>query len=265
MIFTHDISPVLAEIGPLTIRWYGLLFASGVLLNYLILRWIFKRKGEKAETLDSIAIYLFVGLLVGARLGEVFFYEPSYFFANPVSIFKIWEGGLSSHGAAIGLFFSYLIWVKIHKVSFARYADLLVIPMPLTAFFVRMGNFFNSEIVGKATGGDFGVVFSRLGEDFPRHPAQLYEGIWSLIVFIVLIVLEIKTTSNFGRRKPLFFLFLYIFLYFSGRFFIEFFKDVNSLPTGFVINTGQLLSLIPVLIATIYFTIFYKKTPASRK
>ena len=191
-------------------------------------------------------MYFFVGLVVGARLGEVVFYNPAYYFANPVEILQIWKGGLASHGAAIGLLVAYLLWCRVHKVKFSKYINALVIPMPLTAAFVRLGNYFNSEIVGKITDGEFGVVFKRLGEDFPRHPAQLYEGAMSLAVFVVLMVLYRR---GVGKGLPMFYLFLYLFLYFGGRFVVEFFKDVNSLPAEFPLNTGQVLSLVPAMVA----------------
>jgi len=148
------------------------------------------------------------------------------------------------------LFVAYWTWLKVHKVKFSKYADVLAIPIPLSAAFVRMGNYFNSEIIGKATDGNFGVIFAKLGEDFPRHPAQLYEGSMSLIVFVILVLVYKKYA---GKVRPMSFLFLYLFLYFGGRFGLEYFKDVNSLPDSFFLNTGQVLSLIPVALAVGWF------------
>ena len=250
MIFTNDISPVLFSAGPVEVRWYGLFFATGLALNYLLLTWLFKKEKHPQGDLDSMVIYLFIGLVVGARLGEVLFYDPSYFFNNPLDIFKIWEGGLSSHGATIGLLTAYLIWLKVHEIKFSKYADLLVLPIPLTAAFVRLGNFFNSEIVGLPTDGNFGVVFRKLGEDFPRHPAQLYEGILLLIIFPILFFTYKK---YYHKAKPLFFLFLFLALYFGGRFITEFWKDLQGPIENLPITMGQLLSSIPLAIALIYF------------
>jgi len=251
MIFINDINPELFSYGPLTVRWYGMCFLIGIVLDYLILVYLFRKRGLALSYLDSLVIYLFFGLLIGARLGEILFYEPAYYLQNPSEILKIWHGGLASHGAAIGIFFSYLLWIRIHKISFSKFADILVIPMPLAAMFVRIGNFFNSEIIGTKTGTDYGVIFKKLGEDFPRHPAQLYEAFLSFIVFLVLFF----TYKKYYKKVPeLFFLFLYMLLYFLGRFFVEFFKDLHGpLPENFSLTMGQVLSSIPILISVGWF------------
>jgi len=258
MVFINDISPELFAYGSFGIRWYSMMFLLGIVLNYIILVYLFKRHKFSINHLDSLVIYLFLGLVIGARLGEVLFYNPSYYLQNPGEILKVWHGGLASHGAAIGLLVTYLLWIKIHKMNFSKFADLLVIPMPLTAMFVRIGNFFNSEIIGTKTDGDYGVIFKRIGEDFPRHPAQLYEAILSLMVFFVLFF----TYKKYSKKTPkLFFLFLYILLYFLGRFLLEFFKDIpDPLPAGFLLSMGQVLSIIPIFISLTYFSfLFYKK------
>lgn len=249
MIFTHNIAPEIFTVGPVAIRWYGLLFAVGLVLFYLVARWAFKKAFGRGKAvmarLESACIYMFFGLVIGARLGEVLFYEPQYFLSNPVEILKIWNGGLSSHGAAIGLFLAYFLWIFVHKVKFSQYIDALVLGMPLVAGFVRIGNFMNSEIVGVPSGESFGVVFSRLGESFARHPVQLYEGLLSFAVFVVLIWIF----KNYRKRLPtLFFMFLYILLYFNGRFVLEFWKDLHVLPASFPLSMGQVLSILPILI-----------------
>jgi prolipoprotein diacylglyceryl transferase len=269
MIFVNDINPILFEYGPLSIRWYGLFFATGLVLNYMILRWIFVREKLSIWHLESLALYLFLGLVIGARLGHVFFYNFEYFAAHPLEIFQIWNGGLSSHGATIGLTVALLIWTKVHKVPFSKYVDYLAIPMPLTAAFVRIGNFFNSEIVGLPTNSDFGVVFKKLGEDFPRYPSQLFEAVVLLIIFWILMRLYLgagqPSQAGAVRQKypPLFFLFTFIFLYFSARFILEYWKDLHVLPEGFPLSMGQVLSIIPILISVGYFAwLLFRKKPA---
>lgn len=256
MILVHDISPELVNLGSVSIRWYGLLFSTGIVLNYLLVRWVFKQERYPLSDLDSVATYLFFGLIIGARLGEVFFYEPGYYFRDPLEILRIWHGGLSSHGASIGLFLSYLIWIKIHKVTFTKYVDAIILGMPITAAFVRVGNFFNSEILGTPTGGSWGVVFKRLGEDFPRHPVQLYEAFLSIAVFVILFFVYKR---YYRRTPPLFYLFLYLMLYFGGRFVLEFWKDLHVLPEWFPLSMGQVLSILPVLLAAGYFTIIFPR------
>lgn len=264
MIFENNLSSILLSVGPVEVRWYGVLFATGVGLNYLILRWLFKREGHKEATLESLALYLFLGLLIGARLGEVIFYNPVYYWQHPLEILQVWNGGLASHGAAIGMFLAYLLWCKLKREKFSKFVDLLALPMPLTAAFVRIGNFFNSEIVGTPIGWDpvtrtatdlstfhgIGVVFKQLGEDFPRHPSQLYEAALCLVVFAVLMWFYLK---KYKTAPKLSVLMLFIFLYFGGRFVLEFWKDLHVFPDSFPLTMGQVLSTIPVLIAVAFF------------
>ncbi len=261
MIFVNDLEPILLELGPLQIHWYGLFFASGIALCYLTVNWIFKREKYKQEHLDSLAMYLFIGLVLGARIGHVFFYNAEYFLSNPVEILKIWNGGLSSHGATIGLFLMYWLWCKVHKVPFAKYPDAFVIGFPITAAFVRLGNFFNSEIVGTPTNGEWGVVFKRLGEDFPRHPEVLYEATLNFAIFILFFFLY---KNRYKKTPPMFFMFLYILLYFSGRFTFEFFKELHGLPEEFPLSIGQVLSIPAILAALVYFIFFYPKQKARK-
>jgi len=256
-MFYHNISPILIEIGPLTIRWYGLIFAIGLLLAYFFIVWIFRREKLNLNHLDIIVLYLFLGLFIGARIGHVFFYEASYYLSDPIEIIKVWRGGLSSHGAALGVFIAYLIWIKIYKVKFSEYADYLVIGFPIVSMFVRIANFFNSEIIGKPTSGRWGVVFQKLGEDFPRHPTQLYEAGLSLLIFTVLFLVYKK----YKEKLPTYFiLFFYVFLYFITRFIVEFWKARHTIPDSFLLSMGQILSIIPILIAVGYFVYLLKKS-----
>lgn len=261
MVFINNLDPVLFSLGPVSVRWYGLLFAIGIFLNYMLLQWVFKREKISVDKLDSVVIYLFFGLLLGARFGHILFYDAAYYFNNPVEIFKIWNGGLASHGAAIGVLIAYFIWTKVHKVKFSKYTDLLVLGMPITAGFVRIGNFFNSEIIGRATDGTWGVIFKRLNEDFPRHPSQFYESGLSFAIFGILFWVYLKYNK---KTPPMFIMFLYVLLYFSTRFIVEFWKERHVLPTDFPLSMGQLLSIIPVFIALVYFGILFKKRLQSR-
>lgn len=254
MIFIHDLSPEVINFGPIVISWYGLLLGIGIILSYLLIGWIFKWEGYPVSHLESVLIYSVVGAVIGARLGEVIFYDPGYYFKNPMEIVKIWKGGMSSHGAAIGLFLSYLIWTKIHRIPFNRYVDSLVHGIPIPATFVRIGNFFNSEIVGIPTSGNWGVIFKRLGEDFPRHPAQLYEAVLNIFI---LITLHLVYRKYYRKTPHLFFMFLYVLLYFAGRFIIELWKDLHVLPEWSPLSMGQVLSIFPILISIVYFALIF--------
>ena len=256
-MFIHDISREIATFGGLTLRWYGLMFVIGIILNFFFTRWVFKREHYPVEHLETAAIFLFLGMVIGARLGHVFFYEADFYLSHPIEILKIWKGGLASHGAAIGLLVFYLLWIKFQKVKFTKYVDVLVLGMPITAGFVRIGNFFNSEIVGRPTDGTWGVVFKKLGEDFPRHPSQFYEAGLSFAIFFILLWVYLKF---YKKLPPLFILFLYVFLYFTTRFVVEFWKERHVLSYDIPLSMGLWLSVIPVVIALGYFGyIFLKK------
>ncbi len=255
MIFQHNISSILVSLGAVDIRWYGLMFASGILLSYLLIAWVFKKEKLEIKDLDSITVYLFVGIIVGARLGHIIFYNLDYFSKHPLEIFAIWNGGLASHGATIGLFIAYWLWCKVHKQPFTKFLNPIVIGIPVAAMFVRIGNFFNSEIVGVPTNGNWGVVFQRLGEDFPRHPSMLYEAVLNLFILILFIAIYKRKAGKVGG---FFFLGMYLVLYFGGRFVLEFFKDLHTLPAEFPLSMGQVLSILPVLIGV---WLLYKRKP----
>lgn len=263
LMFINNISPTFS-LGSFAVHYYSLFFALGVVLDYSISKWLWKKKGWNMADFDSLIVYLFLGLVIGARLGEVFFYHPVYYFSEPVRILKVWEGGLSSHGATVGLVGAYvLFWVRHRAVPFSKYIDLMAVPMPLVAGFVRLGNFFNSEIVGRATDSPLGVVFARNGEDFARHPVQLYEGLLAWGTFAILIFLYLRALKGkCAWAKNYFFLFLFIGIYFTGRFFLEFLKEYqigfeSLLPFG--LTMGQILSIAPALVAFGYFVFVYPK------
>ncbi|HPI24786.1 MAG TPA: prolipoprotein diacylglyceryl transferase, partial [Candidatus Paceibacterota bacterium] len=258
-MFLNNIDPVLFSVGPLAIRWYSVFFAIGIILYYAITLRLWKNRKWKESDFDKLVLFLFVGLVLGARLGEVFFYQWDYYSSAGIfEIFKVWKGGLSSHGATIGLLVAYIIFCLRTKIRFMDRIDVIAVAMPLVAGFVRLGNFFNSEIVGRAVSADFpfGVVFAQNGEMFARHPAQLYEGLLAWITFTIVISFYLKKirTSRFKVRNG-FFLFLFTGIYFSGRFALEFLKEyqigsgTDGLPFG--LTMGQGLSIIPILISII--------------
>lgn len=293
-MFVNDLPQVAFEIGPIggfgpvEVRYYSLMFAVGIIGCYFVTRWLWKRSNFPVKQFDTAAIYLFFGLFIGARLGEVLFYNPLYYFSNPLSIFKTWEGGLSSHGAAVGVFAAYLLFWLAHGrkkaaseggFKFAKYADILCIAFPFVAGCVRIGNFFNSEIVGKPTDLPWGVIFVRNGETFARHPTQIYEALIAWGIFAILLTLYLKgykkikgsalkgkTQVSTIKRAPwaknYFFLLLFIGLYFLTRFFIEFLKEYQVSfegPATLGLSMGQILSIIPFLIALSYFIFIYPK------
>lgn len=236
-MITWNIDPVLLELGPLEIRYYGVLFALGLMGAYSVARFMAKQKKLSLETLDTLGVYLIIGLIAGARFGHIVFYELDYYLANPELILQVWRGGLASHGAAIGLLVAYALFLWRHKkVKFFDYADIMVIGAAIPASTIRLGNFFNSEIVGRPTDGTWGVIFERV-DDIARHPSQLYEFGMAALLFALLFGLWKKLHK---KVQPGFFMGLFFVLYFTLRFIVEFFKEY---PLHAGLTTGQWLSI----------------------
>jgi len=169
-------SPELFSLGPITLRWYGLLFASGFLVGHLLLQRIYKKENRPLKDLDNLTIYMVGFVVVGARLGHCLFYEPDYYLAHPIEILKVWEGGLASHGATIGIALGLFIYTRRNpQYSFIWIADRLLIIVALAACLVRMGNLFNSEIYGKPTGSSYGFVYPRDYESLDQNNLAVYQ------------------------------------------------------------------------------------------
>ncbi len=251
-----DVSPEIFNLGPLHIRWYGLLFALGFVSGYQILSWIFKIENKSQKKLETLTISLIIATVAGARLGHCLFYNPIYYLSNPLEILKVWEGGLASHGAALGIMTALWIFSAKNKdMSLLWLMDRIAVPVALAAAFVRFGNFFNSEIVGKPADLPWAVIFVRsaqYSDMIPRHPAQLYEAVSYIIIFVSLLFTykKYKSETPKGLLAGLF-----LTLLFSARFLIEFFKEVQSaFEQNLVLDMGQLLS-IPMIIMGVYLLI----------
>lgn len=253
--FIWSTDPILLSFGSLRVFWYGLLFATAILVGLQLMKWIYAREGKSVELVDSGFIYAVIGIVVGARLGHCFFYDPAFYLANPMKILAVWEGGLASHGGGLGVIIALYFYVKKHNLNFLWLLDRMVMPTALFGFFVRMGNFMNSEILGRETDVPWAIIFSRV-DDIARHPAQLYEAFANLAIFIILFFIY-KKSKNL-KAGLLFGLFLT--LLFSARFLIEFVKEKQaSYSTDLVLNTGQALS-IPFLLIGIGFIIYSIKS-----
>ncbi|PSQ94646.1 MAG: prolipoprotein diacylglyceryl transferase, partial [Bacteroidetes bacterium SW_7_64_58] len=188
-----DVDPTIFRWGVLAPRWYGLLFASGFLIGFYLMRHVFEREGKPEQDLDFLLFYLLGGTIIGARLGHILFYAPSYYFSNPVEIPMIQRGGLASHGGLIGVVLA--IWIYCQRRDdqpFVWLLDRLAAPVALTGSLIRLGNFFNSEILGVPTDLPWGVVFERAARlregipEAPLHPVQLYESICYFLIFVLL-------------------------------------------------------------------------------
>ena len=258
-IFEHQINEKFISVGPITIYWYSLMFLLAFGFGYMILKKIYIKEEKDVQLLDPFLVHMVLGTIIGARLGEVFFYNWEYFQNNLLEIFlpfKIngldWKfvgfRGLSSHGATIGIISSIVLYkIKYKYDSVLWIFDRLVIAVALGGTLVRIGNFFNSEIVGVFTKSNYGVTFLNRGEILPRHPAQLYEAFGYMILFFVLLLLYNKTKLK--DYKGFLFGFFLMFL-FVVRFIVEYVKESQGgLEDQLgIFSTGQWLSIPFILI-----------------
>ena len=246
--------PGLEQLGPFELRWYGLGFAAAFLLGYVLGSAMFRHAGYRQEDADALLTYLFVGTLVGARLGEVIFYNPEYYLRNPAEILMIWQGGLASHGAFIGNILA--IWLYVRKrphISYMWVLDRMTIPFAIGGVFVRIGNFFNSEIYGLPTDVPWAVIFQQVDAQ-PRHPSMLYEAGVGVLLFIVLWSMY-KYRPWRHTPPPGALLGTFLTILFTGRFIIEISKvEQADFAVNWIVGMGQLLS-IPLVIAGLYLLI----------
>lgn len=241
--------PLFFSLGVIHIRWYGLFFAGAFLAGSYMMGRIYDREGVSRAELDNLFVYLVTGTLLGARLGHCLFYDPGHYLGHPVDILKVWEGGLASHGGALGILAALAIFSRRHDRSPLWLLDRLVIPSAFGGALIRMGNFMNSEILGLPTRSGWGVVFERV-DSLPRHPVQLYESLAYLLIFGLLAVIYRYWNLPRGRLTGAFLVAVFVL-----RFFLEFIKlpqAAFALPWG--LGMGQLLSL-PFILAGILLLI----------
>lgn len=244
LFITWNVDPEIFRVGTFAVRWYGLLFALGFFLGYLILLKVFKKEDIPVKVLDELTTYMVIGTVIGARLGHCFFYEPSYYLQHPLRIFMVWEGGLASHGAGIAIVLAIWLFSYRKKLSFLWVMDRVVITVALAGLLIRTGNLMNSEIFGCKTDLSWGFQFIRV-DNVVRHPTQLYEGLSYLAIFLFLWFYYYKKN---GKPASGFLFGMFLTLVFGARFFIEYVKetqvaseDLLRMKTG--MDLGQLLSI----------------------
>lgn len=278
---TWDVRPQIVDLGFIELRWYSMLFLLGFILSYYILSKVFKKEGLKIELLDKLTFYVVISTIIGARFGHCIFYEPEVYLKNPLKIILPFEGhigedfrftgyqGLASHGGAIGILIGLYLYAKKFNRPYLWVLDRIGVVTALAGCLIRVGNLFNSEIVGIPTELPWGVKFMRLvpyGTPVEQiqalHPAQIYEAICYLIIFIVLIYIYYK---KYPELKPGLLIGLFFILVFTARFFIEFVKeDQVGFEAGMALNMGQILS-IPFILAGLWLVFRKTPVPAARK
>ena len=264
MLTFPQIDPVIFSIGPLQVRWYGLMYVLGFAASLLLVRYQIKKFGfkELAIHFENLNLVLIISLVLGGRLGYVLFYNLPYYLNHPAEIMATWQGGMSFHGGMLGLIIGAVIFCRIKKLDFWRTADFYVVTIPIGLGLGRIGNFINGELYGRVTDKPWGMVFPG-GGPLPRHPSQLYESfLEGLILFLVLWIFKEKqqppSSWPSGFMVALFFIFYGVF-----RFGVEFFRepDVHLGLIAMGMTMGQLLSSL-MIVAGVVLTLVRKKQTA---
>ena len=264
-----DFDPIFFHIGPVQVRWYGLLFVSGFVIGWYLFKWFFTREKVDRNLMDTLLFTLLIATVVGARLGHCIFYQPDYYFGSWegfLEIFTPWKGGLASHGGAIALLLA--MWWFSRKYGpkngfdFLWIMDRLCIAVAFAGCMIRLGNLANSEIYGNVTTLPWGFIFDRNGETEPRHPTQLYEAFSYLLLGLVLVWVYKHRLDKVHRG---FFFGLFLLGCFGARFLIEFVKEPQvEFERAMTLDMGQLLS-VPFILAGIGLLVYAgtKKKPAA--
>ena len=258
MLQFPDINPVIFKIGPLSMRWYGLMYILGFISSYLLVTYQLKKNALKIDRaiIDDLFFYLILGLIAGARLGYVIFYNLSFYLQNPLDVFVIWHGGMSFHGGLIGSFIAGYIVMKRKKLNLFATLDLIIPTCPIGIGFGRIGNFINGELFGKPTNVPWAMVFPE-GGSAPRHPSQIYEMFFEgILLFCILWIYKDRKK----RDGDVFALFL--ILYGLFRIFCELFRQPDS-QLGYIfglISMGQILSFCMIAIGIALKYLYLPKT-----
>lgn len=263
------VSPTIFEIFGREILWYSIMFALGFWIGYKIVERMFNYEKIKLEWLDSLFVYVFAGTVIGARLGHCLFYNPEYYLSDPIEILKIWEGGLASHGGAIGILIAIYIYSKrVTHRSMIWTFDRLLVPVALVGTMIRIGNLMNHEIYGHVTDLPWAFRFItnvnawKNGAEpifsLPSHPTQIYEALIYLITFVILMMMYWKYKAY---KRPGLIFGTFLAGIFGTRFFIEFLKNnQEAFEDGMILNMGQILS-IPFMIASVILIYRALKNP----
>ena len=257
-----SIDPVLIEIGPLAIRWYGLMY----LLGFVFALWLANRRADKPgsgwtrEQVSDLLFAGFLGVVLGGRIGYVLFYNFELFLANPLYLFKVWTGGMSFHGGLLGVITAMIWYARKNGRTFFNVADFVAPLVPFGLGVGRLGNFINGELWGRTTDVPWAMVFPT-GGPLPRHPSQLYEFFLEGLVLLIILNVFIRKPRPAGAASGLFLL-----GYGGFRFFVEYFRepDAHLGLFGGWISMGQILSLPMVIGGLLMMLWAYKTQPTSK-
>jgi phosphatidylglycerol---prolipoprotein diacylglyceryl transferase len=252
-----NFNPILIELGPIRVSWYGLMYVLGFFASYLLVRYQMKKKdfGVSKLEVENLFFYLILGLIIGARLGYVLFYDLKMYLRDPLEIFAIWHGGMSFHGGLIGVLIVGILFSWKNKKSFWKIADLFIVTAPIGLGLGRIGNFINGELYGRVTRVPWGMIFKN-GGSLPRHPSQLYESaLEGGVLFLILWFLKDKKLPDGGLLAA------FLSLYGLFRFFVELFREPDP-QLGFILGPftmGQTLSSFMIVGGIVLFLILQGK------
>jgi phosphatidylglycerol---prolipoprotein diacylglyceryl transferase len=268
-----NINPEIFSIFGISVRYYGVLFVTGLLICSYILQWIYRREDIPAQNLEKFIIYSLIGIIAGARLGHCLFYEPAYYFSHPLEMFlpiqELPDGGykftgyqgLASHGGTVGLIIAVIFYSYKTKEPLVRLLDLIAIVAPLGACFIRLANLMNSEIIGIPASVPWAFIFEKV-DNLPRHPSQLYEALTYFMIFVFVFLLYLRKGDKLQKGM----LFgVTVGLIFLARFFIEFVKEKQvPFENQMKLDMGQLLS-IPLILLGVGFIVYgWLKMPKAK-
>lgn len=247
LVVTWDVNPALFHLGSFEVRYYGVLWAVALGISAYIFHHIMIREGLSDKTFDSVFWFGVISTVWGSRLGHCLFYDPGYYLTHPVEILDIRQGGMASHGAAVGLLIGLWLFSRKNKLPYIWSLDRISIVVAISGVAVRLGNLMNSEIYGTVTSLPWGFIFVRDGETLPKHPTQIYEALCYLVLFVILLWMYYK--KDLARRRPGVMFGFFLIILFGTRFLIEFIKNPQvDFEQHMVLNMGQLLS-IPFIVA----------------
>jgi len=259
MLSYPSINPTIVKLGPIQIRWYGVMYILGFTVSYLLVKYQIRKKKLHIDTavINDLFLYLIIGLIVGARIGYVLFYNLAFYFSHPLKLLAVWEGGMSFHGGLIGIVLSGIIFVRRRRIDFWQIADLVAVTAPIGLGLGRLGNFINAELYGRVTSMPWGMVFPA-GGNLPRHPSQLYEFFLEGVLLFAILwrIKDVRLTKGILFCT-------FVILYGVFRFLVEFFRQPDP-QLGFIfslLTMGQILSILMVIAGLV---LIYARTRANK-
>ena len=261
-MYTHNLDPVLVDFGLIAIRWYSLAYIFGIIIGW----WLGKKiivhilqqinLNFNIKEFDDLITYLIISIIIGGRLGYIIFYNLDFYIENPLDILKVWEGGMSFHGALLGIIVGTYLFSKKKSVPTFFLLDIIACVSPIGIFLGRIANFINGELIGKVTEVSWGVIFPAI-DSFPRHPSQLYEALFEgVMLFLILNIIIFRNRYKMGTCSYLFLIYYGIF-----RIISEFFRQPDP-QIGYLFNLfsmGTLLSFLMIIAGLVIFNVLRKK------